>query len=221
VTPHSAVTPICPSPIVFQPLDGGAYFFQPSEFIFHTSSFSLYGLAQSSVFCHRASLVPHSARRPNPLHCTRTPKPPWKGGCNRAKGIVQTACQRNHGRGFKIFFTYRSSFSTLVFTNPFLARVVFDPPSPPKGGCRETPLNHPPPTVAAPACRWLLATLRIHRQPYAPTAAWSGSGLSTSGVRYSPNIMGHEYKSHHVAGRSPSGCPLEADYPPGGGRFLH
>jgi hypothetical protein len=35
-----------------------------------------------------------------------------------------------------------------------------------------------------------------------------------------PNIMGHEYMPHHVAGRPPSGCPLEADYPPGGGRFF-
>jgi hypothetical protein len=49
----------------------------------------------------------------------------------------------------------------------------------------------------------------------------SGSRAVTSGVRYSQNIMGHEYMPHHVAGRSPSGCPLKADYPPGGGRFLH
>ena len=152
-------------------------------FIDH-SAFRLLSMRSRAIKCllspgfNRTSFSPSS--KSTSLHSP--PKPP-KGGCNRAKGIVQTACQRNHGRGFKIFFTYRSSFSTLVFTNPFLARVVFDPPSPPAGGCRETPLNHPPPTVAAPACRWLLATLRIHRQPYAPTAAWSGSGLSTSEAR--------------------------------------
>ena len=98
--------------------------------------------------------------------------------------------------------------------------MVFDPPSPPKGGCIKTTLNRPLPTLAAPACRWLLAALHNHRHSCAPTAAGSGSGASTSGVRHSRNIMGHEYAPHHVAGRPPSGCPLEADYTPWGGRFF-
>jgi len=125
--------------------------------------------------------IPHSGRRSavhqNPLHYTRPPSPP-KGGCNRAKGIVQTACQRIHGRGFKIFFTYRSSFSTLAFTNPFYARVVSIPPSPPEGGC-----SYAARAVAAafiPA--GLLRLLRNRPRPLG-IGLRSGTGFVTSEAR--------------------------------------
>ena len=68
MTPHSAVTPICPSPIVFQ----------PSEFIFHISYFILLSLRSRAIKCLLSPGFPRTSfsRCQNPLHCTRPPSPP-------------------------------------------------------------------------------------------------------------------------------------------------
>ena len=127
------------------------------------------------------------------------PSPP-KGGCNRAKGIVQTACQRNHGRGFKIFFTYRSSFSTLVFTNPF-RRGWYLSPKPPGGGCSNAARTGA--SSFHPAS--LLRLLRNRRRLLGVRFS-AGAGLVPRQSADPETSWRSNTSRHHVAGRTPSGC---------------
>ena len=70
-------------------------------------------------FVTGASLVPHSARCQNPLHCTRPPSPLGKGDVTAQKELFRSLNR----------FTVQTSF-----TNPFYARVVSIPQAP-KRGC--------------------------------------------------------------------------------------
>jgi len=166
-------------------------------------SSSLYGLVQSSVFCLGFNRTSFSLRQ-NPLHCTRPPKPP--------PGDV--AAQKELFRSLNRFTVQPS------FTNPFYARVVSSPQAP------EGMLNAARTGSSSFHPASLLRLLR-NRPRLLGVRFSTGTGLLPHlGSPLIPHIMSLPVPifkvgqasslsscfipvfTHHVAGRTPSGCLL-------------
>ena len=149
---------------------------------------SLYGLVQSSVFCHR--LPSYLIQPVSKIHfIALAPQAPPKWGDVTAQKELFRSLNR---------FTVQPSF-----TNPFYARVVFSPPSPPVGGCSNaartgTSSFHP---------ASLLRLLR-NRPRRSGVRFSSGTGLLPRQSADPATSWRSNTSRHHVSGRTPSGCLL-------------
>ena len=89
------------------------------------------------------------------------------------------------------------------FTNPFLARVVFDPPSPPVGGC-----SYAARTGASSFHPASLLRLLRNRPRLLGVRFSAGTGLLPRQSADPETSWRSNTSRHHVSGRTPSGCPL-------------